>query len=357
MPSRLLLFVVAAFCVASIAPAQTLIGTEFFIVPDYTTVTSGAFEWDNVVLDDLSGGANAQHTITFDNQTSMGSGTYGQQYAEGAYILQALWLLDNGGTGYTSGHMHFQSTGGNPGAFERSHYNGSPDQLQGIHVSRVDGMPFQLTSVDYRNNTPQMYVGDNYASGYGSICSWNLYGATEGIVANSTTWQTFFLFPNNGGPPPPGPGQPIQPGLAVMDINSSTNANGNGTDGGCMDFNGPFFCDATPGQPLEFTFEGNANQAIILMFGALNPGAGNFPPSGQIDIGVPGPGLPGGITLAADGNAPGFLNSLFNTGPNGTAILSFTTPQYPLGILTTFQAGIYHPTGLAVTNAVQVTII
>lgn len=342
---------------ASALTAQTFVATEFFVVPDYRAATSGGFSWDNAVLDDLSGTPTSQYVITFDNQLTIGLGTYGSQYTEGDYVLEACWFVDDPVAPVQPGHMHFQLSGGNPGAFDRSHFNVSPDQLQGFRVARTDGAPFQLVSLDYRQNDVPLLVGTSFTA-YDDICAWNRYDASNGLVMSSWQWLTFAF--TGIAAPVPGPGQPHTVGSALLDVNTAVNANGNPAVWGCPDANGPFFADATPGGPLTFTFAGQPNRPVVLAAGPLNPDVANYP-VGQLDIGLANPSppfIPFGIQIVVDGTHPGILNGLFNTGPAGVATVAFTTPGLPPGVFTTFQAAIFDGSSLAMTlsNAVQVSI-
>ena len=159
--------------------------------------------------------------------------------------------------------------------------------------------------------------------------------------------------------PVPGPGQPGSPGVSMMNINGALNANGNPV-GLTADLNGPFFATATVGQPLTFEFDGEANQPIILLYGALNPAAAVLPIVGQLDLGTPNPNppfIPTGVSVMADGTQVDFINSLFNTTPSGSQTIVFTTPSLPPGVFGSFQALTYNSTLVAVlSNTIELTI-
>ncbi len=156
---------------------------------------------------------------------------------------------------------------------------------------------------------------------------------------------------------PIGPGQAPQPGLAIFDINQARSV---GDELVTTLENGPYTALASPGGPLDFSFEGEAGQPILLIFGSLNPVAATFPNAGQMDIGgLPDPltGIPIGVGLMFDGTLATGFNPLFQTNVTGTGGVQFITPMIVPGILTTFQAAIYNSTtGISLSNAVQLEI-
>lgn len=157
-----------------------------------------------------------------------------------------------------------------------------------------------------------------------------------------------------------GPGAAGSVTAALMDLNDAVNANGNAV-GDPADPNGPFFTQATPGLPMVFSFDGEPNQPVLLLAGALNPGAWSHPTIGQLDIGgAPDPNLgllPSGLVLLADGTVTDFVNSIFNTTPLGRQVIAFTTPALPPGFTTTLQAVIHNAaTVVRISNAVQLVI-
>jgi hypothetical protein len=160
--------------------------------------------------------------------------------------------------------------------------------------------------------------------------------------------------------PTPGPGQAGVPGVALFDINGALNANGNavGTPG---DQKGPFFGTATNGGTMSMQFEGPANQPLILISGSIaNPG--------HFDIGLLSPALVGGGTVdvgnvfggdyqfLADGTQPGFVNSLFRTGPTGSITLDVPVNIAPTTLY--LQAAIYQVgvPFIRMSNAVYLTV-
>jgi hypothetical protein len=155
----------------------------------------------------------------------------------------------------------------------------------------------------------------------------------------------------------PGSGQVPLAGVATLDVNSSTEANGFPVSSG---MNGPYFTDITSGvEAISFTIEGTPNMPIILLSGALNVASFVPPGIGQFDIGTPTGGLPSGISVIADGSSPGLLNAFFNTGGSGGTTLTFGAIPFPLGVFTTFQAVVFTggATIIQLSNAVQTTFI
>ena len=153
------------------------------------------------------------------------------------------------------------------------------------------------------------------------------------------------------------PGQAPQPGIAVLDINNAQDVIGFTVPNGV---NGPFFANASVQGSIDFHFEGNPNQAIVLLAGNLNVANVTFPGVGILDIGGPPntAGIPTGIALLADGTQLGLPDFFFRTDAAGIADISFGTPNLPPGILTTFQAVILAPAPqlAGITNAVELTI-
>jgi len=154
----------------------------------------------------------------------------------------------------------------------------------------------------------------------------------------------------------PGLGEAYKPGIAGLDINGALNSNGN-VAGNVADPNGPYF--AIAGNSVDFTIEGEANQPIILLAAGLNVGVFAVPGIGQLDIGMANPagGAPTGLAVLANGTAPGFLNSMFNTTPGGIQTISLGTPALPSGIYAAFQAVVFNSTSIiSFSNAVELAI-
>jgi hypothetical protein len=157
--------------------------------------------------------------------------------------------------------------------------------------------------------------------------------------------------------PVPGAGQAADALLASMDINSALNANCEAVAAGT---NGPHFSDATFGGAFNLSISGEASQAILFMTGPLNPGSLPLGGAGQLDIGnsnpVP-PFIPTGLQVLGNGTAPDFLNSLFNTGPTGTVVLSLPV-NLPPGSAFAFQSLVFNstPDVIKATNTVSVSI-
>ncbi len=154
----------------------------------------------------------------------------------------------------------------------------------------------------------------------------------------------------------PGTGQPPQAAIAVLDINAAQSPGLSGV--GSLD-NGPYTTTIPGGDIISFEMKGEANQPVVLLFGALNPAIASFPGIGQLDIGGPidpMTGIPTLIQVFADGTIPMGFNPFFNTGPAAENSVYFTMPPFPSGPLTTFQ-GIYFWTGgVAISNAVEILI-
>ncbi|MCA9320094.1 MAG: hypothetical protein KDB53_05140, partial [Planctomycetes bacterium] len=157
----------------------------------------------------------------------------------------------------------------------------------------------------------------------------------------------------------PGLGQAPRTALAIFDINASKEANGFGTDSLRP---GPYFAEASLTGQVQFHFEGQPNQAILLFGGPLNAGLIHYNGIGTLDIGTsfdPFTLLPNGLTIVADGLSPAFPNSLFRTAPWGQTTISFPTPVLPLGVLSSYQPVIFNgqSTVVSLANAVQLTIV
>ncbi|MEE9391657.1 MAG: S8 family serine peptidase [Planctomycetota bacterium] len=156
----------------------------------------------------------------------------------------------------------------------------------------------------------------------------------------------------------PAGGQAPQLGFAILDIEDALNPNGLGVGSGG---NGPYDATTTTIQPLDISIVGVPNQAILLLMGPLNVGSAVFNPQGQLDCGtaiVSGTGVPGGLSIVADGNAPGFLNSLFNLSSNGTFDFSFSIPASLSGFHSCFQAVVFNGQAsvVSISNAVDLLI-
>lgn len=158
--------------------------------------------------------------------------------------------------------------------------------------------------------------------------------------------------------PLPTPGQPSQLGLAEFDINFALNPNAEPVYSGA---GGPYYASVVPGGFLDMSIRGEANKAIVMLTGPLNPGAASYPGIGQFDIGgaVTASGIPSSIFVLADGfNAQSLLNAFFNTGPSGTVYLGFQVPNFPAGPLATLQTIVATSAGpfIAMSNSVHVTV-
>ncbi len=162
-----------------------------------------------------------------------------------------------------------------------------------------------------------------------------------------------------GEAPPLGNGQPETPGIAGLDINNATEANGFGVASG---FPGPFMTQVVGGtENLNFSIRGEPNQSFILLAGPLNVGALLAPPQGQFDIGNTNPMppfIPTGLTVVWNGFDLAFPAALYNTGATGEFVLTMPSPAIP-GLNIGFQAILATSSGTVVkfTNAVDLTIL
>jgi hypothetical protein len=156
----------------------------------------------------------------------------------------------------------------------------------------------------------------------------------------------------------PTPGQVPQPGAAVLNINEPTNANGDPLQFG---FGGPYFTSVTAGDTLLFKMEGTPLATIILLAGPLNPASATFAGVGQLDIGGvvdPMTGIPTLITVLADGSQQGGFNPFFTVSNVGTMEVGFSIPNFPTGVLGTFQSVFVTSAspGVFISNTVQVSV-
>ncbi len=244
----------------------------------------------------------------------------------------------------------------------------APGQRQGIYVTVNNG-----TAINYTNgaNWGGVTASDSFLNiyeGWGSVYPFAGSFGTGSDPMNpggsSRIWNGTIYY--STGPIVAGNGQAPQPGLAVLDINGATEANGiavGGIDPSTMaPVNGPFFTNVSQGTSIDFHFEGAAGQPIVLLGGALNAANASFPGIGQLDIGGPVGmgGVPTGITLVADGNLTNFPDVLFRLDGNGEMDLSLSlSSSFPLGVLSTFQAIMLTggPSVVAISNAVEVTVV
>ncbi len=164
----------------------------------------------------------------------------------------------------------------------------------------------------------------------------------------------------DGNPVPPlGTGQAPQPGMAVMDLDGALEPGGAPV---CSNLPGPYSAQSAVGGLASLHFSGAAGQPIILMSGAINPGAATFPNIGQLDIGSgfdPFTGVLSGITIVASGLDAGLLNQIFVTSAAGVVDLQFTTPASLSGQQIGLQAFMFNggPTVVSLSNAIAWTIL
>ena len=122
---------------------------------------------------------------------------------------------------------------------------------------------------------------------------------------------------------------------------------------------GPYTTIASPGDALDFRFQGQSNDAILLIAGDLNVGVVDYGPTGQLDIGGmldPMTNVPAGLTIVGNGLDDDLLDQFFRTDVTGAQSLVFSMPDAPPGILTTFQAAFVTGTTVRLTNAVVLEI-
>ena len=193
-PIVLALILIVALAATGSAQAPAVIGTEIFVTVDWnqingcdpTGTATGNPGWDNVVLQDMSG---TVYTVTFDSQTTTAQGTFGPIYPEGDYELEAIWLGSTFAPGFTNAHMHYQTAGGNPGGQENSHYNTATDN-QGFRISRPDGQPFILRSLDYRDHTTDLVIGTSFTAYTDIATNFAHIGPTQGLICSDPNWNT-----------------------------------------------------------------------------------------------------------------------------------------------------------------------
>jgi hypothetical protein len=223
----------------------------------------------------------------------------------------------------------------------------------------------------------QVYYNSGISVGYPSAAvseGFDITAAAGGSSAaqvrfrTQAEWDWYWAVDNVGVfIPAPTPGQAPRAGLSAFDINSAAkNVNQSGVPNGN---GGPYYVNVSQGGAFNLSFEGGPNQAIAVLYGALNPVSATYPaPIGQFDIGGPGVdgmGLPLNIGIFADaisyaGNPVGFpVDAMFFTGAAGTVTVGFTFPNFgiPSGaILTTFQAALTNALGIHISNCIQTTI-
>lgn len=153
-------------------------------------------------------------------------------------------------------------------------------------------------------------------------------------------------------------GQQPRAGFASLDISNAKSLYGCTVD---TEASGPYKTTITAGTSFSFDIEGNPLQPIILMWAPLNVRVATYSaPIGQFDIGGlldPQSGIPMGLTVFADGTTTFLPNNGIATDATGLSSTSYVMPaSIPPGIFTTFQAAVFHPLGVALSNAVQIEI-
>jgi hypothetical protein len=154
-------------------------------------------------------------------------------------------------------------------------------------------------------------------------------------------------------------GQAPRAGLAVFDLNAAANLNMLPVSSGAA---GPYLAGAAAGGPLVMTFEGEANQPVLLLHGQANVQAASYPMVGQFDIGGPlgVNGVPTLISVVGNGFAPAnLIHAFFTTGPSGSVSMTFQTPPFPPGPAGALQAVIGNGQSylVGITNAIELAIL
>jgi hypothetical protein len=140
---------------------------------------------------------------------------------------------------------------------------------------------------------------------------------------------------------------------AYLDVNGGQNSLGQTAAIGVP---GTFTALAAPGTLLTLTVQGAPNQPYAIAIGPLHANNASFPGLGSLDIGAMGGGNLSDVQIVIDGNAPGFLNALAQTGPTGSSVLTFTIPALPPGPWTAFQAGVFNGPVFTLTAATGITV-
>ncbi|MCB9833997.1 MAG: PKD domain-containing protein [Planctomycetes bacterium] len=221
----------------------------------------------------------------------------------------------------------------------------------------------------------------------GSIPNWTKYSIDLAAAASNaglpltSSMRIIFRQRDNFGVPTDGhliddvgvfipaatPGQASRPGLAAFDINGALNINHADVSSGA---GGPFFTSVSAGGNFGLGFDGGANQAIAVLYGALNLSSASYPNGvGQFDIGGPGVDVNGipvnigvfvdAITWAQNGFIGLPIDAMFFTGASGQLDVTFTFPSFGLtGVLATFQSAITAPAApfVYLSNAVVVSV-
>lgn len=100
-------------------------------------------------------GQSAQaELITFDPTPSVALGGMlnpgSQTFTQDGMFVESFWALNIGSIGaFFTAHFHIGTDTGSTGNVERQHFNGI-NELQGFFIERTDGMPFSLSSLDFR---------------------------------------------------------------------------------------------------------------------------------------------------------------------------------------------------------------
>ncbi len=246
----------------------------------------------------------------------------------------------------------------------------APGQRQGLYVTVTNGGAINYTNGANWGGVIASDANLSIYEGWGKLYPFaNSFGSGSDPMSpggTSRIWNGTIYYSAVPSNPIAGSGQAPQLGLAVLDINGATEANGivvGGLDPNTMaPINGPFFTNVSQGTSIDLHFEGAAGQPILLLGGPLNVGVTSFSGIGQLDLGGPlgMNGIPSGLLLLADGTENTFPDVLYRLDVDGEVDFSFGLgSNFPLGVLTTLQAIMFTggPSVIAISNAVEVTVV
>ena len=157
-------------------------------------------------------------------------------------------------------------------------------------------------------------------------------------------------------------GQAPRAGLSTLDIYAigkpgALSACGHDVTSGV---NGPYRTVFDQGDTFNFDVGGQAFQPLVLMYGDLNVQSATYGAAiGQFDIGGPVDpmtGIPSALTVFQDGTGLYLPGGGYFTDASGLNSTSYVMPFFGPGVLTTFQAIMYHSGGIALSNAVQIVL-
>jgi hypothetical protein len=157
-------------------------------------------------------------------------------------------------------------------------------------------------------------------------------------------------------------GQAPRTGLATLDIYAAGESGARSACGSdvASEVVGPYRTVFDQGATFSFDVGGEPFQPLVLMWGDMNLQAATYGAAvGQFDIGGaldPMNGVPTGLTVFQDGTGLYLPGGGYFTDATGLNSTSYVMPAFGPGILTTFQAILYHSTGFALSNAVQIVL-